>query len=208
METSYANLNERQTCAERDDFTLERYRQFFRHLPSPCHKVLDLGCCTGLGGAEIKRLRPNLELHGLDCSEKRLAQLPSAYVGRHRQDVTNTDFNDGEFDAVVMGEFIEHLYPRDVDRCLYEVQRILAVGGRILLTTPNPDGWKKRWLGQTVYTTSHLSQHFAPALKLRMKMAGFSRIRVLGSGKTTRFLNELFPVRNLFGSLLYLGDKF
>lgn len=207
MEFSYAKINEKQTCAERDDFTVERYQQFSRHLPSQCHKILDLGCCTGVGGAEIKRLRPDLELHGLDCSEKRLAQLPPVYSGRHCGDVTRMGFADGQFDAVLMGEFIEHLYPRDVDPCLQEVQRILSVGGRILLTTPNPDGWKKKWLRQTVYTTSHLSQHFVSALKLRMKMAGFAGIRVLGSGKTTRFLNELFPIRNLFGSLLYLGDK-
>ena len=161
----------------------------------------------GGGGAELKRLRPDLELHGLDCSEKRLAQLPPVYAGRHCGNVTGMVFQDAEFDAVVMGEFIEHLYPRDVDPCLHEVQRILAVGGRALMTTPNPHGWKKRWLRQTVYTTSHLSQHFAPVLKFRLKMAGFAKIRILGSGKATKLLHERFPIRNLFGSLLFLGDK-
>ena len=204
---SYAALNEQQIHAGRDSFTPWRYFQFVRHLPARCCKILDLGCCTGVGGAEIKRRRPDLELHGFDCSEKRLSQLPAVYAGRHFGDATRMNFADGQFDAVLMGEFIEHLYPRDVDPCLQEVQRILSVGGRILLTTPNPAGWKKRWLHQTVYTTSHLSQHFAPVLKFRLKMAGFSRIRILGSGKATKFFNESFPVKNLFGSLLYLGDK-
>ena len=207
MGFSYALLNERQIHAGEDTFARERYRQFLRHLPCKCRKILDLGCCTGLGGAEIKRLRPDLELHGLDCSEKRLALLPKVYTGRHCGDVTRMGFEDGEFDAVVMGEFIEHLYPRDVNPCLYEVQRILAVGGRILLTTPNPGGWKKRIRGETVYTLSHLSQHFATALVSRLRMAGFDRIRVLGSGRATRLFPEWFFLRNLFGSLLYLGDK-
>lgn len=207
MTLAYASLNEQQTGAGKDDFTVERYRQLARHLPHPCRKILDLGCCTGVGGAAIKSLRPELELHGLDCSEARLAQLPSVYQGRHQGDVTRLPFEDGEYDAVLMGEFIEHLYPRDVDPCLQEVQRILAVGGRILLTTPNPAGWKKRWLRQTVYTTSHLSQHFASVLSLRLRMAGFDHIRVLGSGRMTRFFPEWVPLKNLFGSLLYRGDK-
>lgn len=207
MDSSYTVLNERQSHAETDDFSCERYRQFARHLPQKCHKVLDLGCCTGVGGAELKRLRPDLELHGLDCSEKRLAQLPAVYAGRHHGDVTKMAFADGDFDAVLMGEFIEHLYPRDVDPCLHEVQRILAVGGRALMTTPNPHGWKKRLSGQTIYKVGHLSQHFPPCLRLRLRMAGFDNVHVLGSGRATRFLPEWFPVRNLFGSLLFLGDK-
>ena len=203
----YVNQNEQQACAESDDFTAERYRQMARHLPKKCLRVLDLGCCTGAGGVALKQVRPELELHGLDCSEKRLSHLPPVYAGKHGGDVTRMTFADGEFDAVLMGEFIEHLYPRDVDPCLCEVQRVLAVGGRILLTTPNPEGWKKRWRGETVYALSHVSQHFAAVLAWRLRMAGFDHVRVLGSGRVTRFLPERFFPRNLFGSLLYLGDK-
>ena len=207
MKFAYEMLNNLQSHAEEDDFTPDRYRQFSRYLPQTCRKVLDLGCCTGVGGATLKQLRPDLELHGFDCSTDRLSRLPPAYEGRHCGDATRMTFADAEFDAVLMGEFIEHLYPHDVDPCLYEVQRILSVGGRILLTTPNPKGWKKRFLRQTVYSVGHVSQHFRPVLCLRLKMAGFDRIRVYGSGRSTRYLPEVLPLRNVFGSLLYLGDK-
>lgn len=204
---AYSKLNEQQACAETDDFTAERYRQFGRHLPPHCRKILDLGCCTGVGGVALKEVRPDLEIHGLDCSQKRLAQLPAVYTGKHCGDVTRMTFGDGEFDAVLMGEFIEHLYPRDVDPCLNEVQRVLVVGGRILLTTPNPDGWKKRFRRETVYALSHVSQHYAPVLAWRLKMAGFNHVRILGSGRATRLFPEWLTFKNLFGSLLYLGDK-
>jgi len=207
MEVSYAALNEQQAHAETDDFSRERYRQFARHLPRGGHKILDLGCCTGVGGAELKRLRPDLELHGLDCSEKRLAQLPPCYAGRHCGNVTKMAFGDGEFDAVLMGEFIEHLYPHDVDPCLYEVHRILSVGGRVFLTTPNPNGFKKRFQKQTIFTVGHLSQHFASVLALRLKLACFNKVKIYGSGRVTRFLPEDFPLRGVFGSLLFVADK-
>ncbi|NBV87123.1 MAG: class I SAM-dependent methyltransferase, partial [Verrucomicrobia bacterium] len=193
--------------AEKDDFSRERYRQFARHLPKKCRKVLDLGCCTGVGGAELKLLRPTLEIHGFDCSATRLAQLPPAYSAGYSGNATQMRFADCDFDAVVMGEFIEHLYPHDVDPCLHEVHRILSVGGRVLLTTPNPEGFKKRILRQTIFTVGHLSQHFSSVLVLRLRMAGFSRVRVYGSGRSLRYLPERFPLKQLFGSLLFVGDK-
>lgn len=207
MSLNYEELNERQLVAETDEFTAERYRQFAALLPKTCFKILDVGCSTGRGGAELKRIRPLIQLHGFDCSEKRLAQLPEAYEGRHCGDVRKMPFEDEEFDAVLMGEFIEHLYPHDVDPCLFETQRILRVGGRVLLTTPNPNGWKKRLLQSTIYTTSHLSQHFPEILKLRLRMSGFSRVTLCGSGKSTRFIGSKIPLLNLYGSFLIHGDK-
>lgn len=116
-------------------------------------------------------------------------------------------FADDEFDAVLMGEFIEHLYPHDVDPLLFEVQRILRVGGRVLLTTPNPRSWKKQLLRETVYTTSHLSQHYPDTLKLRLRMSGFNRVAIRGSGKSTRFIGSKIPLLGLYGSFLIHGEK-
>lgn len=83
MKSAYQIINEKQVVAETDEFTVERYRQFESLLPSRCRKILDIGCSTGRGGAELKRIRPTIKLHGFDCSEKRLAQLPTAYEERH-----------------------------------------------------------------------------------------------------------------------------
>jgi predicted SAM-dependent methyltransferase len=121
---------------------------------------------------------------------------------------TDMPCSDREFDVVVAGEFLEHLYPSDVDQTLAEVFRMLKLGGRFLMTTPNP-GYVKSFIEHTsiMHDPSHLTQHYPEILKLRMKMVGFSRVRVLGSGKATRYLGYRFPLLGAYGSFLAMGDK-
>jgi ubiquinone/menaquinone biosynthesis C-methylase UbiE len=205
--SKYRKLNEKQKSAETDPFTEKRYEQFARHMPESANKILDIGCSTGRGGGALKRLLPDIDLHGLDCSKARLAKLPAIYTGRHFGNVTKLPFPNERFDVVLMGEFIEHIQPKDVDSVLSECQRVLRVGGRCMLTTPNPNCWQNRYLGRTVYTTSHLSQHFPQDLKLRLRLAGLNNIKVRGSGKFTNYAGEYFPVLGPYGSYLIYGDK-
>jgi predicted SAM-dependent methyltransferase len=114
---------------------------------------------------------------------------------------------DGTYDAVVAGEFIEHIYQADVDQTLGEIFRVLKIGGRFLLTTPNPGDIKRRMRGQSILGGAHVSQHFPDTLKLKLRMAGFSRVKVYGSGKVTRYLGSGFPLF-VYGSYLAIGDKF
>jgi predicted SAM-dependent methyltransferase len=93
-------------------------------------------------------------------------------------------------DAIVAGEFIEHLYPSDVDTTLCEFQRILSIGGSLLITTPNPYSLKLRKIKGTVYGTAHLTQHFPKILKYRLMMHGFSHVKIIGSGKATVYFGE------------------
>ena len=44
-------------------------------------------------------------------------------------------------------------------------------------------------------------------MKIRLRMHGFSRVRVYGSGGMTRFLGERVPVRRLYGSYLVSAVK-
>ena len=109
---------------------------------------------------------------------------------------------------MVAGEFIEHIYPMDVDKTLAEILRVIKIGGRFLLTTPNPLDIKKNIRGESILDdTSHVCQHFHDALKLKLKMMGYSHIKVYGSGKVTRYLGYHFPLLHIYGSYLAIGDK-
>lgn len=59
---------------------------------------------------------------------------PMAYVAA---DLHALPYQDASFDRVVLLEVIEHLPPDRVPRCLGELRRVLAPGGKLLLTTPN-----------------------------------------------------------------------
>jgi hypothetical protein len=76
------------------------------------------------------------------------------------------------------------------------------------MTTPNPDSAKRRQRKGSVLTDSpsHVSQHFPDMLRLRMRMAGFSSVRVLGSGQASRVVGEHAPML-MYGSFLIMGDK-
>ena len=204
---AYAEENAHQTVALEDGFTLERYAQFARWLPSPGARVLDVGCAAGRGGARLKELAPGIELVGLDCVEDRLKQLPPAYASGIHGLTNRIPAPDLGFDAIVAGEFLEHLYPADVDVTLCEFQRVLKIGGRLMLTTPNPNSLKLRLRKGSVFGTAHFTQHFPDVLRLRLRMHGFSRVRLLGSGKAIRYFGCHFPWLSLYGSFLALADK-
>jgi hypothetical protein len=94
-----------------------------------------------------------------------------------------------------------------VDPTLCEFQRILAIGGSLLMTTPNPYSLKMRKRNGSVYGVAHLTQHFPQILRNRLMMHGFSHVRVIGSGKATRFLGEWFPILAVYGSYLIIAKK-
>jgi ubiquinone/menaquinone biosynthesis C-methylase UbiE len=208
VQSAYELQNAEQVISEHDDFTPDRYRHFFSLFPAKARRVLDIGCNTGTGGVVLKSLNSKLVITGLDCVERRLAALPAQYSNKIYGLSTDIPADDQSFDVVVGGEFLEHLYPGDVDRTLCEMQRVLAIGGRLLLTTPNPFYLKNRLSHKTIYGVSHLTQHFPKTLALRMMMHGFSNVRTCGTGRVSKYIGRHIPILSLYGSYLAYGDKY
>lgn len=205
----YERINIKQVDSESDPFTEDRYRQFYNYFPKESVKVLDIGCNTGRGGKILKDLNSNLQIYGLDAVKKRIEQLPAKFYEQAiHSEVPNIPFPDCTFDIAVAGEFIEHLYPNDVDATLAEVFRVLKIGGRFLLTTPSPNDIKRKFRKESILSHVHVSQHFPNSLKQRLRMTGFSSIKIVGSGKVTRYLGDKFPFFQIYGSYLAMGDKF
>lgn len=206
----YEELNLKQHISETDPFTVDRYKQFFRHFPPGVSRaVLDIGCNTGRGGTMLMQLDKSLDISGLDVVAERLDRLPGD-VYRHKVHGSSTAIpaDDCTYDVVVAGEFIEHIYPGDVDKTLTEIFRTLKIRGRLMLTTPNPYDIKRRLRGESILGLAHVSQHYPDMLKLKLKMIGFSNVRLLGSGKMTRYLGSRFPMLSVYGSYLVVCDKF
>lgn len=204
----YEELNIKQTSSEIDPFTLERYKQFYKFMPNNTKYILDIGCNTGRGGKVLKEKNNNLIISGLDVVKDRLDRLPKdVYQNNIYGPSTQIPTEDCSYDAVVAGEFIEHLYPMDVDKTLSEIFRVLKVGGKLLLTTPNPGDIKLRLRGGSVLGGAHISQHHHNTLKIKLKMIGFSGVKIMGSGKMTRYLGYRFPFLAIYGSYLAIGNK-
>lgn len=100
-------------------------------------RVLDIGCGTGYGSAELARVAAHVT--GLDPSEEALAAARGKYT------LANLDFRagsgdavpfpDGSFDLIVAFEVIEHI--ENWGALLTEARRLLAPGGQFMISTPN-----------------------------------------------------------------------
>ena len=201
-------LNREQKNSEVDRFTERRYQQFVRHFPAPTREVLDVGCNTGRGGAVMKTLLPGLRITGLDCVPERVAALDALVYQTKISGLTNSIPLPAEgFDAIVAGEFIEHLPPDQVYPTLCEFFRLLRLKGLLLLTTPNPHYLKNKFIGASVLGHAHISQHYIESLRRRLEDVGFSAIKIRGSGRVSTVLGERFPFRAIYGSYLAKATK-
>ena len=107
--------------------------------------VLDVGCGSGVHGAELKRLYDH-QVVGVDLSTASIAKakmrLREAYVA----DVTNPELypfsGSRQFDLILFSDILEHLYdPADV---LARHLSWLAPGGYVLISVPNIAIWNMR----------------------------------------------------------------
>lgn len=201
--------NRAQHVSETDTFTPGRYRQMHAHFPKHAINILDVGCNTGRGGSILHALDPVYKLTGLDCVPERLATLDKTVYQEAICGFSNKIPSENScFDVIVGGEFIEHVPPLQVDATLAEFFRVLRLKGRLLLTTPNPDYLKNRLKRLSVLQEkSHVTQHYPNALAFRLRMIGFSRIRIFGSGRVSMYLGQRFPWLSVYGSYLIQGDK-
>ncbi|KKN79344.1 hypothetical protein LCGC14_0341260 [marine sediment metagenome] len=98
-------------------------------------RILDVGCGSS----------PNLNYMfsrdgkvGIDVNEKALEYMKGHSDAEFRYgSVMEIPFPDNSFDIVTCIEVLEHLYPKDIDKALMELVRVLKPNGHLILATPN-----------------------------------------------------------------------
>jgi ubiquinone/menaquinone biosynthesis C-methylase UbiE len=163
---------------------LELRRRFALAALAPGDRVLDLGCGAGDLTAELARVAPRTI--GAEVAEAALArarrrhpQLEVRLVGVDEP----LPFDDGAFDVVWSSEVIEHV--PDTARWLSEVRRVLAPGGRLLLTTPDHGRLRLLVGGVERYCDpvgDHLHLYTARSLRALLRDFGFGEITVRAAG--------------------------
>jgi SAM-dependent methyltransferase len=114
--------------------------------------LLDAGCGTGIEAANLLRLVPRLEVHGVDISSVSLAgavaRLESAKALFYQAALERLPFADSVFDYITAHEVIEHV--EDPATVLAELSRVLKPGGVCAIATPNGASWWMEHLRQRV----------------------------------------------------------
>jgi SAM-dependent methyltransferase len=100
-------------------------------------RVLDAGCGTGYGSAELAKVAASVL--GVDVASEAVnfarAHYRLPYLSFEQASTTALPHPDGCFDLVVAFEVIEHL--RDWREFLVEARRVLAPSGQFIVSTPN-----------------------------------------------------------------------
>lgn len=115
---------------------LQLRRGFMLATARPGDHALDLGC--GDGALTASLAGAVAEVVGADVAEAAIRRARARHPGLEFAVVPidgPLPFADGAFDLVWSSEVIEHV--ADTARWLSEVRRVLAGGGRLVLTTPS-----------------------------------------------------------------------
>ena len=171
-------------------------------------EVLDVGCGSGVHGAELKREHGHI-VTGVDCAEESIEKaqlrLAEAYIG----DVTKPEHYPfarmKRFDVIVFSDILEHLY--DPAGVLEGHLFLLKPGGHVLVSIPNVAIWNVRasmlfgsFQYQDTGTLDRTHIRFFTKKSIR-KLILDADIQIDGSRITPGILRPLVPmVKKLYGS--------
>lgn len=107
-------------------------------VPKSARRILDIGCCMGGAGRELKRRQP-CEVWGVEISPE-LAKIAAQHyerviVGDIEDDAVWQQLPKGYFDAVICGEVLEHLIAPE--RVLLRLHEVVTPDATLVLSVPH-----------------------------------------------------------------------
>ena len=173
------------------------FRQVFCRVPQfvAGGKILDIGCAIGKDLDIYKGL--GWETYGVEIN----AAAADVARSKGHQVFTGTleaaNFPACSFDAVTLWDVMEHVH--DPVATLTSISRVLKVGGRLLIRTPNSDSFQAHYFGDRWGAGAHIPQHlflFSPnTLSGVARKAGFATEMVATTStpfNVKRFLDRVW----------------
>jgi len=156
-----------------------RVQAVLRHLGNLDGKrLLDVGCGKGRYAKLIKQLYPQALVTATDVSAEMLRHVPPG-IRTVQNSMLNMPFGDGEFDAVICIEALEHAV--QIEESVSEMARVLAPGGKLVIIDKNAEklgalempSWEK-WFGREEL----LDMIRANGMRATSEFTGFEQVYV------------------------------
>lgn len=135
-------------------------------------RILDYGCGRGelvmncaLLGSEVVGI--DYSKAAIDLANEATKELPNetqhkiTFIQFNIKESGRLPYPDNNFDNVFLCDVVEHLHNWEIDEVLKEIHRVLKLGGKLILDTPN----KQAEIGYK-YFTRYLHLLFNPLIKL------------------------------------------
>lgn len=122
-------------------------------------RILDVGCGNGELLIALREARPDLELFGLDWhfpSTTRQA-LESKGIQLIESALETAELPPVPFDLIILLQLIEHLW--EPEKSLSQLIAALSDGGRLLIETPNTDGWDRKLFSEGAWGGYYFPRH-------------------------------------------------
>lgn len=158
-------------------------------------RVLEIGCGTGNLALMVKRMRPQLEVVGLDPDPKALARAGrkarQARVGLKldRGFADELPYPDGSFDRVLSSLMFHHLEAELRAPSLRQVLRVLRPGGSLHLMDFGGESHHLHGLARLARRSRTLQDNWDDRIPTLMREAGFAE--VLETGHLTKHIGRL-----------------
>ena len=108
-------------------------------IPTEAKSILDLGCATGSLGTAIKHHNPHAKVTGVEYDQGMASIAQTVLDDVRVLDLNQTrlidHFSNGTFDAIIMGDILEHLM--DPWSVLKDAASMLSKDGVIITSIPN-----------------------------------------------------------------------
>tara|TARA_B110000196_G_C20927101_1_gene558134 strand:+ start:140 stop:727 length:588 start_codon:yes stop_codon:yes gene_type:complete len=107
-------------------------------------RILDMGC--SIGTAVRKLTKEGYDAYGVDLSRVAIEKCTEKGIGNCFENcLTDTDFSDGFFDAVISSDTLEHIDPKKVNEAILEIKRVTTSGGVVILSIATKRERRRRW---------------------------------------------------------------
>lgn len=181
-------------------------------------KILDVACNDGYISEILKT--NNNDVYGFDIVPNNILTAKKRGIKMKHFNIGSSKFPyaDGQFDVVVLGDIIEHIF--DTDFLLHECHRVLRPHGKLIVTTPNVASIMRRimlLLGISPFleyslnlstngfpSVGHIRYYTADTLKKQLVYNHFLITKLVGNVVYIAPWMKLYFLRTFFPSLCSL----